>query len=89
MSLERFIAEENMFADVYDELQIDINAIDQKVADTMFQRLDSNLSPEFLFADGERPRAKAMALKKKYDKAIAELVKKGFRPTVEVYNFKV
>lgn len=89
MSLELLVKEHNIMAPFFKEPLWSTTDIDADMATAMFQRLDSNLSPEFLFADGERPRAKAMALKKKYEKAIAELLKKGFRPTGNVYNFTV
>lgn len=89
MSLELFVAEQNMFANLFNEPQIDLNNLDQKTADTLFSRLDSNLSPEFLTADGERKPAAVKKLKTKYEKAINELVKKGFRPTVVMYSYTV
>lgn len=89
MSLQKFVDEQNLMAPLFNEPLIDLNALDQKIADAIFSRLDSNLSPEFLFADGERSRSKAMALKRKYEKAIKELVKKGFRPTVTMYSYTV
>lgn len=89
MSLELLVKEHNIMAPFFKEPLWSTTDIDNQMAQSMFQRLDSNLSPEVLFADGERPRAKAMALKKKYEKAIAELLKKGFRPATAPYNFTV
>lgn len=88
MSLQFLVEEHNIMAAFFKSPLWSTTDIDQATADAMFQRLDSNLSPEVLFADGERPRAKAMALKKKYEKAIAELRAKGFRPTKPMYNFE-
>lgn len=92
MSLALLVEEHNMMARFFKEQTTwSATDIDQAMADAMFKRLDSNLSPEVLFADGERPRSKAMALKKRYEKAIAELKAKGFRPSrsVTIYNFEV
>lgn len=92
MSLALLVEEHNMMGRFFKEQSPwSTTDIDQKMADEMFKRLDSNLSPEVLFADGERPRSQAMALAKRYNKAITELKAKGFRPSssVTIYNFEV
>jgi len=90
MSLKRLIEKQNMMARLFKEDSSkfwNIDSIDQVTADAMFRRLDSDMSPEALFADGERPRAQAAKLAKQYNSAFKELTAKGFRPTVELYNF--
>jgi hypothetical protein len=86
MSLQQFIDDENRLASFFKKPQIDIAKIDDAQAQEMFSRLDSNMSPECLFADGERPRAAAARLAKVYRKAFEELKAKGFTPTVTLYN---
>jgi len=86
MSLKKFIEQENRFRTFVNQQLINEAAIDNTVAQELFRKLNSNLSPEVLFADGERPRAKAMALRKVYMQAIADLKAKGFVPEEELYN---
>lgn len=86
MSLQAFIDQENRMATFMGLPQIDPNNIDDAKAQEMFQRLDSNLSPEALYQDGERPRAQAAKLAKLYKAAITELKAKGFTPKREMYN---
>ena len=57
-------------------------------AQALFQRLDCNLSPEHLHADGERSRAAAAKLAKTYTKAWAELKSLGFVPQGDFYNIE-
>lgn len=59
---------------------------DAKMAQDMFSRLDSNLSPEVIYQDGERRGAKAQAFKAEQLKALEELKALGFSPTREMYN---
>jgi len=86
VSLAKFIDRENVMRAFMQQPALDINNITQEQAAEMFQRLDSNMSPEVLYADGERPRAKAMALAKLYRKAWADLLARGFKPVDEFYN---
>jgi hypothetical protein len=86
MSLKIFLDQENRMASFFKEAPVDINAIDDARAQKLFQRLDSNLSPECLFQDGERPRAAAASLKKIYLAAIADLKAKGFSPKEPMYS---
>lgn len=89
MSLAALVREHNIMASFFKEPLWSETVIDSDMAEAMFRRLDNNLLPENLFADGEHPRSKAMALKRSYEKAIAELKAKGFRPRGTVYNFTV
>lgn len=57
-----------------------------EMAQDMFSRLDSNLSPEVVYQDGERRGAKAEKFKKEQLAAIAELKAKGFQPAREMFN---
>jgi hypothetical protein len=87
MSLKLFLEQENRFAAFMQTPVIEIDKIDDATAQRLFGRLDSNLSPESLFQDGERPRAHAMRLKKVYLAAIGELKAKGFAPKETMYSF--
>jgi len=57
-----------------------------QIAQTMFQRLDSNLSPEVVYQDGERRGAAAQKFAAQQHKAIAELKALGFTPIERMYN---
>ena len=90
MSLKLLIEKQNMMAKIFkDPLSTywNIDNITQETADAMFSRLDSDMSPEALFADGERPRSQAAKLAKQYKAAFKELTDRGFRPTSTLYNF--
>ena len=87
MSLKLLVEKQNIMARLFKDTPWDINNIDQAVADSMFSRLDSDMSPECLYADGERPSAQAAKLAKQYQTAYRELRAKGFSPTAELYNF--
>lgn len=86
MSLQQFVQDENRMAALFNKPVIDINNITQEQAEQMFQRLDSNMSPECLYADGERSKAAAARLAKIYRKAFEELMAKGFTPKATLYN---
>lgn len=86
MSLANVVEYHNATAKYFNLPEWSTTDINQVMADEMFSQIDNNLSPENLFADGERPRNRAMALKKRYLKAIEELKAKGFRPSRQMYN---
>jgi hypothetical protein len=87
MSLQALVAQHNNMDSMFfgGKDQWNVNPTPE-MAQAMFSRLDSNLSPEALYADGERPRAQAQKLAKQYRAAIAELKAKGFQPAGEMYN---
>lgn len=86
MSLAKFIEQENRMRKFFKQPEYDVNNIDQAAAQELFQKLDSNLSPENLACDGERPRAQQIVLGKLYRAAWTELRAKGFTPAGYVYN---
>jgi hypothetical protein len=88
MSLKLLVEKQNMMAKFFKDTPWDINNIDQATADAMFSRLDSDMSPEALFMDGERPRAQAAKLAKQYRAAYKELTDRGYAPTIVLYNFE-
>lgn len=86
MSLKAFVAQHNKFNALWGDAPVDLATLDQKVADELFQRLDSNLSPEALTCDGELSRAKVQQRYKLYMGAIADLKKMGFQPTEKMWS---
>lgn len=85
--LSQFVEMQNRMSRVFNQPQIDVRAIDEKVAEDLFQKLDSNLSPEHLTCDGERPLSEQRRFYKLYTGAIKDLQKMGFSPKQAVYNF--
>jgi hypothetical protein len=59
---------------------------DAKMAQEMFKRLDSNLSPEVIYQDGERCGAAALKFKAQQLAAIRALEALGFTPVEAMYN---
>lgn len=59
---------------------------DAKMAQSMFGRIDSNLSPEVIYMDGERRGAAAQKFEKEQRAALAELKALGFTPVEQMYN---
>jgi len=86
MSLKAFVAQENKFNAIFGMEQVDLKTLDQASANKLFQRLDSNLSPEALTCDGERSRAQVQKFYKMYTAAIADLMKMGYKPTEKMYS---
>jgi len=86
MSLKQFIESENRMRAFFKEPPLDAETLTHDEATKLYKRLDSNMSPEALFADGERPRAVAARLAKMYKQAFADLKAKGFTPPTELYN---
>jgi hypothetical protein len=86
MSLKQFIEVENRRRAVLKEPALDADQLTVADATRLFQRLDSNMSPEVLHADGERSAADARGLARMYKKAFADLKARGFTPLVQLYN---
>lgn len=86
MSLAKFIDRENRFRRVFGMPEYNVNNITDDDAQEIFGKLDSNMSPENLACDGERPRSEQAALAKVYKKAFNELRGMGFSPKDTVYN---
>ena len=83
MSLQKYVADKNAFNAIFKAPTVSLAtaAGRQKVADM----LDSDLSPENLTCDGERPRAQVAARYKMLTKAARELV--ALDPSVKFYEF--
>jgi hypothetical protein len=86
MSLKQFIEQENKMRAFFKETPLDADKLTQEDATKLFQRLDSNMSPEHLHADGERKPADARRLAKMYTQAFADLRAKGFAVPTQLYN---
>lgn len=86
-NLKKVIKEENSFAKFFDQPLIDENNITDEVAQKLFARLDSNLSPECLYQDGERSPAAAKKYEIMYVGAIKELQAMGFKYNQEFYSY--
>jgi len=66
---------------------VDVNNIDQEVADGIFDSLDFDLSPENLHCDGEISATAARRKAKLFYGAGDELLKLGFKPSNEWSEF--
>jgi hypothetical protein len=83
MSLQKYVADKNRFHAMFNTPAVDLNygPDRQKVA----YWLDSDLSPENLTCDGERPRAQVASRYKMLTKAAKEL--KALDPSVTFCEF--
>lgn len=86
-NLQSVVDQANRVRALFKEAPLDLNKLDNKMAQELFQELDMRLSPEALYADGERPRAQAAKLRKIYMAAVSELQKAGFQSAKETYHF--
>jgi len=78
-NLKKVIDHENKLAEYFKGPQINIKALTDEDAQRLFGRLDSNLSPESLYQDGERSAAQAVKYQTLYIAAIKELQDMGFK----------
>lgn len=78
MSLQSEIDNMNFWAKMTDKPEMDINSLSDDDAQTLYQRIDSGLSPENLHCDGEISRSAAQAKYRSYMSAVKELNKRGF-----------
>lgn len=86
MSLKQFIERENQYRIVFKQEPYNINELDTETADILFRKIDNNLSPESLYADGERPRAQAQKLARMLVQASKDLQALGFNKPTGTYN---
>lgn len=86
-NLEMLIAQMNTVRRLFNEPPLDLANLNAQMAQDLFQEIDMRLSPEALYADGERPRAQAARLRKIYRAAVSELQRAGFQPQKEMYHF--
>jgi hypothetical protein len=86
MSLSKFIERENRYNRFFQMPLIHEDELTQEQATVLFRKLDSQMSPEHLHADGERPAAEARALTRMYTQAFQDLQARGFAAPRELYN---
>ena len=86
MSLAQFVEQENRSRKFFNKPAYDVAHLSPAEAQEIFWKLDSNLSPENLACDGERPRAEQIRLGKLYRQAFSDLRALGFAPQGYCYN---
>jgi hypothetical protein len=85
-NLSKFVENENRMAEYFGGKVIDINAITDEDAQKLWNRLDSNLSPENLTCDGELRGAKLRARYNYFKGAMKELKTLGLKFNARSYN---
>lgn len=70
----------NCWGKLFSDPVIDLNNLTEEVAQRIFSKIDSDLSPENLCCDGELPRAQVNKKYKMLTSAVKELVKLGYTP---------
>jgi hypothetical protein len=73
MSLKWLIEEENFYNKLFNRLALSIDSLSAIDVENLLETIEVRLSPENLYADGERRLAEAMRLKRKYERAALEL----------------
>ena len=87
-ALKEFIAQENRMNLLFDQPLVVLDSLTQATADTLFARLDSNLSPEALTSDGEAKKSVVARRYKLYTGAIKDLQTAGFKYNSDFYAFE-
>ena len=85
-NLTKVIKEVNWMAMFSNGRTIDPRNITIGDATRIFRFIDSELSPEHLTCDGERPFKSVVSRRKMLDGAVKALNKKGFRAPSDVWN---
>lgn len=86
MSLAQFIEQENRYRTFFNESPLDASKLTPEDAALLFRKIDSQMSPESLYRDGERRGAAARKVAKMLTSAFEELKARGFTPLVTLYN---
>lgn len=84
--LRTVISEVNWIGQFTKQRLIDYKNISSADATRIYYFIDSELSPEHLHQDGERPYHKAMARQSMLDGATTALQRKGFTMPADTYN---
>ena len=82
-NLNEFVDGLNDWRKMWGQSPLDLNVAQDR--QTIADKLDSELSPENLTCDGERPRSQVQALYKELTQAAREL--KQLDPSVKFYEF--
>jgi hypothetical protein len=88
MSLKQFVEQENRFRVFFKEPALDPETLTHDEATLLYRKIDSQLSPESLFQDGERRGAAAAKVKRMLLAAFQDLKAKGFTPPAPLYNIE-
>lgn len=78
MSLQKEINEMNWWANAKGKPEMKINSLSDDDAQKIYVHIDTGLSPENLYCDGEISHSAAQAKYRAYHNAIKELNKRGF-----------
>ncbi len=87
MFLKEYVAGMNRLARLFKQPEIDIEHLLPGQAEQIFYKLDSDMSPEALHMDGERPVHLAEALAASYTQVFEELKSMGYTPPTDTYHF--
>lgn len=79
MSLRKYLEQKNAMSRIFNRPVYHLAFLTAKDAESIFECLDSELSPESLSCDGELPAAKVRTRYKLYMGAINDLEKMGFK----------
>jgi hypothetical protein len=87
MFLKQYVAAMNRISKAFKLPEIDLDNMLPGQADEIFAKLDSDMSPEVLHQDGERPAGAAHALAASYTQVFEELKSLGYIPPKDMYHF--
>jgi len=87
-ALQEIINQQNWFAKITKKPEMDINALSEDDANTLYRSIESGMSPENLCCDGEISIAQARAKARTYMAAVAQLKKMGFVMPDDVYEIR-
>jgi len=85
-NLSKFVENENRMAVFFNDKVVNVKAITDEDAQKLWDRLDSNLSPENLSCDGEIRGAKLRARYNYFKGAMKELKTLGLKFNARSYN---
>lgn len=87
MFLKQYVGGMNRLARAFKQPEIDVDNLLPGQADQIFYKLDTDMSPEVLHMDGERPAHVAEALASSYTQVFEELKSMGYTPPKDTYHF--
>lgn len=76
--LTKFVSEKNLWNNMFGREVMDLSKLDNTLAQTLFNMLEGDLSPENLCCDGELPHAQVLTKAKLLNGAVADLNKLGY-----------
>ncbi len=87
MFLKQYVDSMNRVARAFKQPEIDLDNLLPGQVEQIFYKLDSDMSPESLYMDGERPANAAHALAASYTQVFEELKTLGYTPPKDIYHF--